>query len=727
MRPIRRKRLRHLLLQFAAIGLVPISLMAAWAIWDAVDRQQTQLSRSTLEMSRALATAVESEISGTLSSLATAGRSPLLGSGDLPKFYEQMKAEAEVRPDWLGIVLTDAKAQVLFKTAVPFGAEDARIVDPESLQQVLQTGKPAIGRLLPGSGGRLAFPVRWPVVHDGQLRYVITAAVTPDRILEVVQKQQVPSGWIVSVFDGAGRRVARSKNQEGTLGGSGSPSVVALLAAHGASGAGLTRSIEGDDVITSFTRLQPEGWSVVVGAPVSEAGLTALRGLAIFLGGVLVSVLVCAALALRFSSAVAHVINRLRLAAIDMGEAASLKVSRSRIVELDELADAVRAASDRLFHSRAAMEEALHRADENAQARDQFLAMVGHELRNPLVPMVNVLHLLDRKADPSTVRERQILGRQVQHMRRLVDDLLDISRVSRGNLVVHKEPVSLSTVVDRALGETQQPKGATAISVTLPPEPVWVLGDEIRLVQALTNLLVNALKFGKNGRVALQVTTLDDQVDIEVIDQGVGMSPETIERIFEPFYQSPQSIARSDGGLGLGLAIVRTVMQAHGGSATASSEGPGKGSVFRLSMPTIEAPTARVDPDTHPEPRATARVLLVDDNQDVLDPLAELLCEAGYRVETANDPLKGLRLLETFVPDVVILDIGMPEMDGYRFAKIALDSDRRWSDRLVALTGYGQEADKASAMEAGFAAHLTKPADPAVLLDLVAEIAARNT
>ncbi|HZY19055.1 MAG TPA: ATP-binding protein [Ramlibacter sp.] len=722
------KSLRQLLLRLAALGLVPMSLMAAWAIWEAVQGQQAQLERSTFELSRALASAVESEIDWTFRSLATAGRSPRLLAGDLPAFYEQMKGEVAARPEWSGVVLVDAQGRVLFKTAFPFGAADARVVDPRSLEAVLSTRRPAVGAVLPGQVEGAAFPVRWPVEVDGKLAYVLTAAVKPDRILDVVRKQQVPGSWVVSVFDGSGRRVARSKNQNSTLGGSAHPSVARLIESNGDGGTGKTSSLEGDQLLTSFTRLKPHGWTVVVGAPVEEAHRALARSLAWYLAGVLGSILICALLAYRLSAGIARAISRIRDAAVQIGDGRSTHVPRSRIVELDELSQALRAASERLSDSSASMRDALARADEAAQAKDQFLAVLGHELRNPLSPMVNVLHLLDLKADATTARERKVLRRQVDHLRRLVDDLLDISRISRGKLQMDRGPVNVFTVIERCL-EALQPAFEDRnrdLRVELPPAAVWVEGDETRLVQAVSNLLTNALRFGGEAPTVLRVTPASREVQIEVRDRGIGIAADMLAHVFEPFYQSPQPLARSDGGLGLGLAIVRSVVELHGGRVTASSDGLGLGSVFNITLPTIDAPQTSPANPVPAASRKSGRILVVDDNLDALQTVGDILQIAGYDVTITADPSEALRLLETFQPEIAILDIGMPGMDGYELARAARGNGIDWSGSLVALSGYGRAVDKAKAAQAGFAAHLTKPAQPSELLLLVEQLLDRR-
>ncbi|HEY0819173.1 MAG TPA: ATP-binding protein [Rhizobacter sp.] len=710
--------LRHKLILLAAVGLLPVSLLGAWGIWNAIQTQRQNLERSTLVLSRALASAVESEIDATLRSLAALARSPLLAAGDVAGFHALAQNEVATRPAWAAVVLTDDRGTPLFNTSQPVAAGAPRVVDPVSLAQVIRSGTPVVGSLSYGANRSGAFAVRWPVEKDGRLAYVLTAAVKPDPILDVLAKQGVPPGWVIAVFDNAQNRVARTREHRSPRP---SPSLAALMAGNVASGSGLTRSLEGAEVYTGFTRLASFGWTVAVGAPTADTDRALAQGLAWYVAGTLATVLLCLALARRIAAEITSDIHAVRDSAVQLGEGQAVAETHSRIEEIDQMARALRSASQRLSETTESMRAALHQATSAATAKDQFLAVLGHELRNPLAPMLTTLHLLNLKSDESTARERQIMGRQVAHMRRLVDDLLDVSRITRGKLDIRQEPVNLFAVVERAV-ESVQPalaKRHRDLFVDLPSLPVWVRGDETRLVQVLTNLLTNALRFGGDGTISISIEALPGTVRVGVHDEGEGMSPETLAHVFEPFYQAPQTSERSTGGLGLGLAIVRNLVQLHGGSVSATSEGPGRGASFVVELPTIDAPpSATAEPQRGGEPHA-GRVLVVDDNTDALDTAAEVLMRAGHEVRTAAHPKAALALVDEFKPDVAVLDIGLPEMDGYQLAQALRNALPGWRARFIALSGYGQEADKARAAAAGFSVHLTKPADPAALLHSV--------
>jgi signal transduction histidine kinase/ActR/RegA family two-component response regulator len=704
------------------IGLLPLALLGGYGIATTVRRQSAELARSTLELSRALASAVDSELDATVESLQAMAQSRALARGDLAAFREAAEEEVAARPGWSAVVLTDAAGVPLFKTGQARGAAAFAIVDMPSLQRAIATREPTVGSVLPGPRGSYALPVRVPVVIDGRLAYVLTAAVRPDRFAEILGAQEAPEGWVISVFDRTGLRVARSRGGPNLIGKPPAPTLAALLAGSASSGTGVSRTLEDDEVYTGFTRVGAYGWTVAVGASTAVTKTALLKSLGLYLLGAGLSVLACGLFAARVTRRVAQDIGHIRDQAVRVGAGEAIEPTTSPIAEIDEMAIALHAASKRLEAAAASTREALARADEAGRAKDEFLAILGHELRNPLAPMLTALHLMDAKAEPATLRERQIMRRQINHMRRLVDDLLDVSRIARGTLQILREPVDLRAVVERAVETVQPTLGAREreIELRLPARPAWVDGDETRLVQAITNLLINGARFGGSAPLEVALESDGALVRLDVVDRGVGMDPATLERIFEPFYQAPQPLARTSGGLGLGLAIVKSVIELHGGEVHARSAGLGSGSRFEITLPAIADPSA-ADVDGAAERSAVGgRVLVVDDNVDSATTVAELLAAAGHEVRVAFSATQALAVAAEFDPGVAVLDIGLPDMDGYVLA-VRLRESRAWRGRLIALTGYGQAADKEKARAAGFERHFTKPADPASLLEAVDE------
>ena len=369
--------------------------------------------------------------------------------------------------------------------------------------------------------------------------------------------------------------------------------------------------------------------------------------------------------------------------------------------------------------------ESTRRAKEAAEranrSKDEFLAMLGHELRTPLAPIVTALQLMAmREREPST--ERAIIERQVKHLERLVDDLLDVSRITTGKIELRREPVTVDEVAAGAI-ELAQPLMAQRrhrFTTELQPGLV-VYADPFRLAQVLGNLLVNAAKYtDPGGHVELSVEQRGDRVVMVVRDDGIGLASDALASVFELFQQEGVAADAVTGGLGLGLAIVRSLVELHDGTVRAQSDGPGKGSQFIVELPvaTIESRASTV-PSADPARAAPRRILVVDDNEDTAQMMALVLTELGHTVRVATNGRGALEMLERFTPDVALLDIGLPDMDGYVLAERLRATRHGAKLILVAVTGYGQDADRQRALSAGFAAHVVKPVDLGRLSELL--------
>jgi signal transduction histidine kinase/CheY-like chemotaxis protein len=421
-------------------------------------------------------------------------------------------------------------------------------------------------------------------------------------------------------------------------------------------------------------------------------------------------------------------------------ELANTNLQEEKTRELESLNQTLKRANTDLEHTnrilqsevaeRARAEMALKEADRH---KDEFLAVLAHELRNPLAPIRNAVEIMRRSAltDPQLAWSRDVIERQVKHLTRLVDDLLDVSRITRGNINLSREPVAVTTIVARAI-ETIQPLIADQrheLTVDVPEESLEVEGDLTRLTQVLGNLLNNAAKYtDPGGSIAVSAQRVATDVEIRVRDNGIGIPPELLPRLFQLFTQVDGAAHRAQGGLGIGLALVRQLIQMHGGSVTAYSQGPGHGSEFLIRLP-LRVRGYRTPPASSEEPLADAaprghRILLADDNRDALDSLATLLQCDGHEVHTAADGAEALEVAAACHPDVVLLDIGMPKLDGYEVARRIRAEPWGKSAVLIALTGWGQDEDRRRSREVGFDSHLVKPLDPEALSTLLARLPA---
>jgi len=374
-----------------------------------------------------------------------------------------------------------------------------------------------------------------------------------------------------------------------------------------------------------------------------------------------------------------------------------------------------------------ALAKARRAAEDANRAKDEFLAMLGHELRNPLAPILTALQLLRLRGIQAGERERTIIERQVRHLVSLVDDLLDISRITRGKIRLNQVPIEINEAVAKGI-ELASPlleQHQHDLSVDVARQGLGVMGDPDRLAQVVSNLLTNAAKYTPaGGRIRVSAALDGDEVSLTVRDTGIGIDRDMLPRVFDLFTQDTQAIDRAQGGLGLGLAIVRSLVALHGGSVIARSEGTGRGSEFVVRLSRIDMAAASQRPDAAlPRPAASGvRVLVVDDNEDAAMLLADALAEEGHHTATAHDGPAALQTAARFKPDVALLDIGLPVMDGFELARQFRSHPELQSTRLVAVTGYGQEHDRQKSAGAGFDAHLVKPVDIDDVTDLVEKL-----
>jgi diguanylate cyclase len=373
----------------------------------------------------------------------------------------------------------------------------------------------------------------------------------------------------------------------------------------------------------------------------------------------------------------------------------------------------------------ARMQASLAEANETSRAKDEFLAMLGHELRNPLASITNAVHLLGRSA-PGGGDWRlayDVIARQSSHLVRMADDLLDVGRTVAGKISLERQPLDLHLAVGHALSALKAAGKTAGRQVDYKGWNVWVNADRTRVEQVLSNLISNAVKHtAEGGRIALRVTASGGEVVLTVADDGAGMDAETAARAFELFFQARREPDRRRGGLGIGLTLARRIVELHGGAITAASDGPGKGATFTVRLPAVAAPRSAATPGAQGASRAAARqIVIVEDSPDARLSLQMLLESEGHTVHTAIDGPSGLDTILQVQPDVALVDIGLPGLDGYGLAERLRSAGL--NTYLVALTGYGQREDKVRARAAGFDAHVTKPPPMDYLLRLVAEAA----
>jgi signal transduction histidine kinase/ActR/RegA family two-component response regulator len=727
-------RIRTLLVLMAAAILLPVVLAAAIALDQIRAGEREAALRGLRETARATSLIVDREVQGSLSALKALGHSPSLQRGDLKSFYAEAAALDQV-PDVWTFLLDDKGAQVL-NTIVPFGTRLPPPVAAERVARVLSSGKPLVSNVLVGPvTGKLLTTVNVSAAV-GPGKFVVGQNFSVDHWKRTVLREQLPSDWIVAVIDQQGRFVARSHKASEYLGKWARPELVAAAAA---APDGLIRhsTLEDIDSYDAFAHSSLTGWTIAVAAPVDsieEASRRAMQVAMLGLAAALGAALLAAGL---LGHRLIRAIERAGKAALALGHGRQPQTEHSHIAEVSQLhqslADAgtlldaerqsrlaAEAERERLLRNETAAREA---AQAQNEAKDQFLAMLGHELRNPLAAISGAVTLLERGgADQARgAHYLEIVRRQNLHLGRIVDDLLDVSRLMAGKIMLEKTPLNMADSVTHCVESLRASEKSLGYRIVVHVETCWVDGDPVRIEQILNNLVTNALKFSPpGGPIRVDLHPENGHAVVTVRDEGAGIAADLLDRVFEPFVQGPPPSDRAQSGLGIGLALVRQLVRLHGGQVEAASAGLGRGSTFRFWLPVIESPTksALARAGSH---RTGRRLVYVEDNADARVTMAELLRALGYEVfEVAQGKRAHAAVLED-QPDAVVMDIGLPDLDGYEVARRLRQDARTRQVPLIALTGYGQLRDKEQAALAGFDAHLVKPVGPD---DLIAAIEA---
>ena len=730
------RSLRTYLLILVLGALLPGTLLTGLLVWRAFDHNRAASERRLIESARVDAASLDREFAGIISILETLATSPALDRGDLEAFHAEGGRVQATQPDWYNITLLSPDGRTLVSTRLAWGTSLLPLPEPDSLRRLVETRRPTVGvvRSPPRGGPEHLFSVRAPVLRNGELKFVVSAVVKVEALARVVPKQLADSEeWTRTILDSDGTVAVRTRGGENYIGTRATDTFLSLIRRDPETIASATTR-EGVPVYAAASR-SAFGWTTVVVVPSAtlDAALVAsMTG--ILVGGTLL--MLCGLAAVLFvSRRLSADLAAATVAAEAVAEGRPLVPSEGNVRETRRLQRAL-ASTASLLDERARERDEEIRRTEAARAeleqanltKDQFLAVLGHELRNPLAPALTALELMKAR-DPNVFeREREVLQRQVAHMTRLVNDLLDVSRLTRGKAELERRRFELRSAVDRAVDMVQPliAQRRHTLLVSVPAHGLVIDADIDRIVQVLSNLLTNAARYTPSGgRIALNAQPVDGQVRIECEDNGPGIPAALVPQLFHPFAQGPRTLDRRDGGLGLGLALARSLTELHGGTITVHSV-EGSGSRFVVTLPLA---SEAVDPLPVPHGRSTRqgparRILVVDDNADATEMLRGAFGDAGHAVATAATAADALALTIDFKPDVGVLDIGLPGMDGYELARRL----RNWngSIRLIALTGYGQVADLDAARNAGFDAHCAKPIATAALLDLIEDVAAER-
>ena len=729
----------HLLLLVVGT-LVPVLVIAAVLVRRVVADNRRAVEQRLLETARAAAAVVDAELAGTIRALQGLVESDRLTTNDIPAFYTQALRLQSTQPTWSGISLALPDGQQIVNTARLLPEPLPMVADRESFERAVSTRTPIVGNLQRGQlTQQLGFIVRVPVLRDDRVVYVLSAWITSNDFAQVLLSQvPLPGEWVRGVMDANHVVVARSRDPDRFVGQQATPGFLRRRAT-AVESVYRDVSLDGTVVYGAFSRASMSGWTAGVGVPASSVEAPFRQSM--------MAMAATAMLLLGLGGGGAYVISRRISQELSASTAEAEAIAsglhpsrtRSRVTELQRLLDALarsaalletrqRERDEQLAHANAAR-AAAEAAD---RAKDEFLAMLGHELRNPLAPALTAIHLMKLKGAGDTSRERDVIERQIRHMSRLVDDLLDISRLRRGAIELRRERFEIADAVARAVEMTSPlfTEKQHRLDVDLPAGLV-IDADRIRIAQVLANLLANAAKYTEpGGHIALRVRVEEHSVRIECRDTGIGIAPDLVPRVFDLFVQGQRGLDRRQGGLGLGLAVARTLVELHGGTIEAKSEGTGKGSTFTVRLPvTVASPAAapsvnKTETSAGPAPLARiGRVMVVDDNRDALDMLVAALKAADIEAFGASSSHEALDLAGRLPPSAAVLDIGLPDMDGFELARALRSREQTASICLVALTGYGRNQDRATATAAGFDAFFAKPVDIDALVGTLQRLA----
>ena len=730
LRPFRHLPLRAHLVALSLGTLFPVVLFCGALVFQLAHQARSSAEGRLLWGARTTSAALDRMFEASIHALQALAQSERLDVPEPDEFFREAFRMEEAQPTWIAVTLQEPDGQVLVDARRGSPERAPSPDDRESLLAVLRTEHPAVGDLVRGPGIAPAFQVRVPVRRQGTVRYVLSALISAEAVarLEGTGARALPA-WTWMVVDGRGVVVERTRDPDAFVG---RPAGSSFLKALRAAQEGVFRSsaLQGIPSYVGFCRSGLSNWSVAVmveqallDAPARNMslGVAVLGLLALAIAG-LGAFLLSGRLSSRIVAAAA--------AAEDLAAGHRPELPPSSVDEMDRLAGALTRSADLLAERERERDQSLSRAEtaraeaeRQSRAKDEFLAMLGHELRNPLSPIRSATELLRRRGQ-GEARELAVIERQVQQLVHLVDDLLEVGRITRGRIALRLEPVPLAQAVAGALETTGPMLEARRhyIEVDVPTDLV-VRADPLRLAQVVGNLLSNAARYTPpGGHLAVRAYAQDEQAVLEVADDGQGIAADLLPRVFDPFVQGPRSSDRTEGGLGLGLTLVRRLVELHGGTVAAKSPGPGQGTTFTVVLPRAEgAPLQRPAPLPH-RAGPSRRILVVDDNADSAELMAEVFRQAGHEVAFAHDGFSALRTVEGFAPEIALLDVGLPGMDGYELARRITQRMGEGAPSYVSVTGYGQPSDRDRSRAAGFVRHVVKPADPQALLALVDEV-----
>jgi signal transduction histidine kinase/ActR/RegA family two-component response regulator len=709
----------------AAVALIPMVVFSGIALDKLLDSHREEAVRGMRETARATSLIIDRELKSAQSALRVLATSPYLAEKNWEKFYSQAKVANVPGGAW--IVLYQEDGSQVINTRVPFGGPlTSRPVEGE-IAEILQKREPHISNVVWGPRSSLyVIFVDLPIYLPDGRQYVLSQAFNVNHFNIAFADRGIPASWVTGIYDRKGDTIARSQKPAELIGKPAKLDVLeAIYTGKDAELRHMTR--DGIDVYDVFTHSALSNWAISIGAPVDELNGAIWRAIYIALGGLFAALLLAAGAAAFVGRGLLKSIEAASQSATALWKREEAPAPpRSNIHEIDQLHDALKEASQVLSneqHARSLAEAereklllrekaARKQAETESRAKDEFLAMLGHELRNPLSAITSAISLLEMdNIDPAIVeRAKSVMRRQTDHLSSIIDDLLDLSRVLSGKIRLNTHALDLSETVKNCVETLRTSGKINRQTLSVHTEPAFILGDSTRIEQIVTNLVDNAIKYTpEDGSITVEARASADEAMLMVKDNGIGIPADLLPLIFDVFVQGENTLERAKGGMGIGLSLVKRLVELHGGSIGAESEGKGKGSTFTVRFPLLgSGKPVPSDNAFRPDDRNYS-ILLVEDQEDGRELMGMLLQSHGHHVLQAANGFQALQLAAEYQPDYAILDIGLPGMDGYELAGRLRSDVRTSAIKLIALTGYGLQEDRYRALNAGFDLHLAKP------------------
>jgi signal transduction histidine kinase len=720
-----RAGLREHLLVMVLVAMLPLGLFSILLLVQSWRLQQDDVRETVLDAAQSLATTVRSELDGSVRKLELVALSEALDRNAIAEFRAFAGEVLAASPEWSNLVLVSLSGEQLVNMRQPPGIPLPTSGDRDFQRRAVDTRRPAVSDLFQArSLGEQVIAVAVPVIRDGRVLYTLSASLSFGRFQTLLGTAADTTG-IAAVMDGGNRFVWRSRDPVEYRG---KPPVAAVSAAmqRANSGTAQITTYEGEVMNGAWAPVPGTSWRTFYGVAAAPMESLLRRQLALMTIGWAMCALLGMALAAALGRRLGGLMDRASQAAERASVGKPVAPLESTVREMEALGAALREASMHVQHEAAARaaaaaahaqllaveQAARSRAEADNRAKDEFLAMLGHELRNPLAAIMNAAQVVKRLPGdaPEAQAANAVIARQADHLRRIIDDLLDLTRVVTGKITLERAPLDLAAHVRHVVATLDTAGRTQRHVVAVEAASVWIGGDATRVEQIVTNLVGNALTYTPaGGHVTVRVGREGDTAVLAVTDDGEGIDAAALPHLFDLFFQADQTLGRARGGLGIGLTLVRRLTELHGGTVEAQSAGRGCGSTFIARFPACEAPAA-TSARASAAPVLSRRVLIIEDNDDARRTLRALLELKGHVVADAPDGPSGLLAARSFRPEIALVDIGMPGMNGYEVAA-ALRAEHGDAVRLTALSGYGLPDHRRRAFEAGFEQHLVKPVE----------------